>query len=108
ISVYEYCLDVFAIGNDVHVSSGGFTSGTLPFGGMCNETDGSGPAAVIEPLIGKSTTIVYRPEGTGSGKPEHSVGVVVTGSSVSAPVADMVTWSVECQMSGSVTTTTQS
>lgn len=100
--------DVTTFGNDAHVYAGGLTDGTVTIEGIYDDTAGSGPAAVIEPLIGKSVTLVYRPEGTGSGKPEHSVEVVVTDFTTSAPVADMVTWSVECQMSGSVTTTTQS
>src|SRR5690606_28551813 len=90
--------DVTTCGTDAPVYAGCLTDGTVTVEGIYDDTAPGGPASVIEPLIGKSTTLVYRPEGTGAGRPEHSVEVVVTDFSVSAPVADMVTWSVECQM----------
>jgi hypothetical protein len=77
-------------------------------GGIYDNTASTGPRAVIEPLVGTKVPAVRRPEGTGSGKPQDTVDVVVTSYVETSPVADMVTWSVELQGSDAVASTTQS
>ena len=47
------------------------------------------------------------PEGTGSGKAQTSVGVLVKTFNESSPVADNVTWTSELQMTGPIDETDQ-
>jgi hypothetical protein len=86
--------------------AGGNLDGKATVGGVY-ETGVTGPAAVIEPLLGTTVDFVYRPEGTGTGKPEKTVDVVVSKYAESMPVGDMVRWSAELQFSGDVVVTTQ-
>lgn len=68
------------------------------------------PRDVIKPVkaAGTLVTFVFRPEGTGTGKAQSSVSVGVTSYKQSAPVAEMVSWEAEFQMSGDLTETDQS
>jgi len=58
-----------------------------------------GPRAVLKPLKGTKVTIVYRPEGTGSGLPQDSFDAVITGYTETAPVAGYRTWALATQPS---------
>lgn len=98
--------DVTTYGKDDHVYEGGLGDGTASIGGTYDNTT-SGPRDVIEPLIGTTVTFVRRPEGTGSGKPQDSVSVVVEEYVETSPVADFVSWSVTLQLSDAVTSTNQ-
>ena len=80
---------------------GGIRRGTFTLGGTYDDT-AAGPKAVVEPLIGTKVPLVYRPEGTGSGKPERTVTVLIKTYNETAPVADMRKWSAETTMSGAV------
>lgn len=98
--------DVTTFGQAGHVYAGGLTDGTATIEGIYDDT-ATGPRATIEPLIGTVVELVWRPEGTGTGKPEDTVNVLVTSYEETAPVADMVTWTCECQLSGAVVTADQ-
>jgi hypothetical protein len=89
-----------------HTYQGGLKDGTVTIGGFY-ETGPTGPAAVIEPLLGTTVPFVYRPEGTGAGLPQKAVDVVVTSYNQSAPVADMIQWTAELQMTDDVDITAQ-
>ena len=84
------------------------TDGSLSISGTYDDT-ASGPKAVIEPLMraGDLVAAVYRPEGTGSGKPQQSFQVLVTTYSESSAVGDMIKWASEAKVSGGVTDSTQ-
>lgn len=99
--------DVTTYGKSAHVHSGGLLNGTASMSGVYDNTASTGPRAVIEPLIGQTVTLVRRPEGTGTGKPEDSVSVVVNSYVETNPVADMVTWSCDMTLSDDVTSSTQ-
>lgn len=99
--------DVTTFGNNSHVYQGGLGDGTATLTGIYDNTAVTGPRAVIEPLIGTTTVLIRRPEGTGSGRPQDSVDVVVTAYNETSPVADMVTWTADLQLSGEVTSTVQ-
>lgn len=99
--------DVTCYGDDAHVFAGGLLNGTASMSGVYDSSNSAGPRAVIKPLLGTVVELIRRPEGTGSGLPQDAVDVLVTGYSESAPVADMVTWSCDMQLSGEITTTTQ-
>jgi hypothetical protein len=75
--------------------------------GVYDNTAMTGPKAVIEPLLGTTVPLIRQTEGTGVGKPQDSVTVLVTSYVETNPVADMVTWSCEMQMSGVVDTSPQ-
>lgn len=99
--------DVTTFGNDSHVFFGGLLNGTFSIQGFYDSTAGTGPRAVIEPLIGTVVPFVHQPEGTGSGKPQDTGNCLVTTYTETSPVADMVTFSVELQLSGDVTSAAQ-
>jgi hypothetical protein len=92
-----------------HVFAGGLGGGTSTIGGFYDNSTNTGQnaKATIEPLVGTVVAFIERPEGTGSGLPQRSVNVLVTKYTESKPVADMVTWSVDLQHSGTVTYSTQ-
>lgn len=98
--------DVTTFGNNDHVYVGGLGDGTSSIGGIY-DNGATGPRDIIEPLIGTVVTLIRRPEGTGSGKPQDSVQALVTNYVETSPVADMVTWTAELQLSGAVTSTNQ-
>jgi hypothetical protein len=97
----------FAAGG--HTYQGGMTDGSVSVSGTYDDT-ASGPKAVVEPLMrdGDLVACVYRPEGTGTGKPEQSFNVLVTTYGESSAVGDMIKWSSEMQVSGAVTDSVQS
>lgn len=99
--------DVTTYGQDAHVYNGGLSDGTCSIGGIYDNTAVTGPRAVIEPLVGTNVTLIRQPEGTGSGLPQDSVTVLVLNYVETAPVADMVTWTAELQLSGPIDTTAQ-
>ena len=74
---------------------------------MYDNTAMTGPRAAVQASLGATVAFKYRPEGVGTTKPESSCQVVVTSYEESVPVADMVTWAAELQISGAVTTTAQ-
>lgn len=99
--------DTTTYGKEAHDFEGGLKNGTATMSGIYDDTASTGPRAVIEPLVGTKVTLVRQPEGTGSGKPQDSVTVLVTNYVETNPVADMVTWSCEMQLSGVIDTTAQ-
>jgi len=91
-----------------HAYAYGLGDGKLSFGGTYDDT-AAGPKAIIEPIKDARllVTLVRKPEGTGSGKPQESVSVLVEKYVETNPVAGMITWSCDVQMSGAITRTTQ-
>jgi hypothetical protein len=69
--------DVTTFGKNSKVYFGGLLDGTFDVEGIYDNT-ASGPKAVIEPLLGTTVTMIYRPEGTGSGKPQTTVDVLIS------------------------------
>jgi hypothetical protein len=98
--------DVTTYGLDNHAYNGGLKDGTATMSGIYDNT-AAGPRAIVTALIGTVVTLVRRPDGTGTGKAQDSVSVLVVKYNETNPVADMVTWSCDMQMSGPVTTTPQ-
>ncbi|MET7989852.1 hypothetical protein ABZU76_02975 [Amycolatopsis sp. NPDC005232] len=98
--------DVTTFGSTAHKYAGGLLDGTNTLTGIY-ESGASGPKKVVEPLLGTVVELVYRPEGTGTGKPEDTVNVLVTAYEETTPVADMITWSATLQLTGAVVNSTQ-
>jgi len=99
--------DVTTFGNNSHRKGGGLLDGSAVLAGFYDNTAGTGPRAVIRPLIGTVVPIVYRSEGTGAGRPQDTVNALIVTYEETAPVADYVTWECEVEFDGDVTTVTQ-
>lgn len=99
--------DVTTFGKNSKVYAPGLKDGTASIEGIYDSTAGTGPGAVLRPLIGAAAVeMIYKPEGTGSGKPIATVDVLVTSYEESAPVADMITFTAELQLSDDIADTT--
>ncbi|HKX46587.1 MAG TPA: hypothetical protein VJP77_07780 [Planctomycetota bacterium] len=98
--------DVTTYGKSDHVYRGGLGDGKATMAGIYDD-GAAGPRATIEPLIGTVVELVRRPEGTGATKPEDTVDVLVMTYVETNPVADMVAWSCEMQLSDAVVTADQ-
>lgn len=99
--------DVTTYGKNAHVFAGGLLTGEASMAGIYDNTAGTGPRGVIRPLVGQVVELIRQPEGTGTGKPQDKVDVLVTGYKETAPVADMVTWECTMQLSDDVDSTAQ-
>jgi hypothetical protein len=99
--------DITGYGKQNKVKRGGLKDGTFTCGGWY-DTGATGPRAVLEPLEATTVTLIHKPEGTGTGKPQRSVSVVVGKYSETGPVDDIVQWTCDFAMSDTVTNTTQS
>lgn len=99
--------DVTTYGNNSHRKQGGLLDGKATIQGIYDSVAGTGPRAVIEPLIGTVVAFVHRPEGTGSGKPQDTVNALVMSYTETSPVADMITWQAELEFDGDVATVAQ-
>ncbi|MGC4942140.1 hypothetical protein [Kribbella sp. DT2] len=98
--------DVTTYGKSAHVYVGGLLDGKASMSGIYDSTAVTGPRAIIRPLLGTVVELVRKPEGTGTGKPVDTMDVLVSGYVETNPVADMVTWSCEMQISDAVVSTT--
>ncbi|HMG43941.1 MAG TPA: hypothetical protein VK611_21590 [Acidimicrobiales bacterium] len=98
--------DVTTYGKNAHVKQGGLLDGTAKISGFYDDT-ATGPRGVIEPLIGTVVPMVFRPEGTGAGKPMDTVNVLVVSYKETSAVADMIMWEAEVEFSDDVVTADQ-
>jgi hypothetical protein len=100
--------DVTTYGNDGHVYDRTLTDGKFTMGGVYDTTAATSPRAVLLPLVKTgAVTVVHKPEGTGTGKPQDSFSGLLESYTETAPVADFRKWQAEFQISGDVTTTSQ-
>lgn len=99
--------DVTTFGKTAKVYQSGLKDGTANIEGIYDSTASTGPGAVLRPLVGGAAVeLVYEPEGSGLGKPVATVDVIVTSYEETAPVADMITWTAELQLSDTIADTT--
>lgn len=97
--------DITTFGATAHAYQGGLLDGTATLKGIY-DSGTTGPGKTIRPLIGAAVTaLVYEPEGIATGKPVHTVNVLVTSYDETAPVADMIKWTAQLQFSGAVADT---
>lgn len=97
--------DVTTYGASAHAFHGGLLNGTASASGIYDNTAMVGPRAALEPLIGTVVELIRQPEGPGAGKAQDTVDVLVLKYVETSPVADMVTWTVDLQLSGDVDST---
>jgi hypothetical protein len=64
----------------------------------------AGPEAILAPLMDAAAPVVFtfQPKGTGTGKPQKIVSVIITAFNTSHPVGGFVKWTCEMQMTGTV------
>ena len=100
--------DTSTFGVNAKTYQAGLTDGTASMEGIYDNTAVNGPRAVLEPLVGgAAVTMVYRPEGTASGRPTASVSVLVKSYEQENAVDDMISWSADLQFTGAITDGTQ-
>jgi hypothetical protein len=100
--------DITLSGDDDHVLNPGLGKGKFTCGGVYDKTAGTGPQAVIKPLINTIVEITRQVAGAGTGLPQEVFDVHLENYTETAPVADMVTWAVDATISGPVDDADQS
>lgn len=97
-------------GADDHAFDPGLNNGTFTCGGIYDSTAGTGPRAVFKAVkaLNAAVPIIRQDEGTGSGKPQDSFNAILTSYVQSNPVADMIKWKADFQVTGAVSSAAQS
>ena len=98
--------DTTGFGKSSHVYAGGLKDGKVQLEGTYDSSASLSPRAVIEAVLGTVVTLIYKPEGAGSGKPIKTVSVLVKKYKESTEVADMIKWTSELTCSDDVVVTT--
>lgn len=96
--------DTTAFGKDSKTYAGGLRDAKVSLEGTY-DNGASGPEAIIQPLLGNTVVLIYKPEGTGTGLPIRTVSVVVISYKESTEVANMIKWTCELQCSDDVALT---
>lgn len=101
--------DVTGYGADAHAFSAGLNNATATASGTYDTTAGTGPRATFLAVYAGNVavTVVRQPEGTGAGKPQDSFSAILTSYTETNPVADMIKWKADFQVTGDITTTAQ-
>lgn len=99
--------DTTTYGQDAHTKEGTLLDGNGSIGGLYDTSAVAGPRALINPLVGQTVAYVRRPEGTGTGKAQDLVNVVVGEYVETAPVGGMVRWTLALEYSGTINSTPQ-
>jgi len=118
VDISQYCdtsehhkkpdiIDRTGYGKNSHVKEGTLLDGNGSLGGFYDTTVSNGPRAVINPLVGQTVEYIRRPEGTGSGKAQDRVEVVVGEYVESAPIGDIVRWTLALEYSDDIDSTLQ-
>lgn len=83
----------------------GHTDATITINGRYDSTASTGPDVVLAGLIGDAGTVLFEfgPEGNGSTKVKYSGECICTSYSISSPLADVVGFTAEFQITGAVT-----
>ena len=99
--------DTTTFGQTGHTYAGGLTDGTVSVEGVFDDGDASNPRIIFQGALGATLVWTYQAAGTTAGRPNLTGSGVLTSYEESSPVADMITWSAELQITGAVTTTDQ-
>lgn len=100
-------VDKTTYGKNSHVKEGTLLDGNGSLGGIYDTSLVSGPRAVLNPLCGQTVAYIRRPEGTGSGKAQDAVNVVVGEYVETAPLSDIVRWTCALEYSDDIDSTPQ-
>lgn len=101
--------DVSAYGVDAHTFGAGLNTGTATASGTYDTTASTGPRAKLLSVYAGNVavTVVRQPEGTGTTKPQDSFSAILTSYVETNPVADMIKWKAEFQISGDINSAAQ-
>ena len=92
------------LGNDFKTYVVGVSDSSLSISGKWDSTASTGPDAVLQGLIGDApSAFEYGPEGDTTGKVKYSGNAILTDYKVTAPVGDVVAFTADFQISGTVT-----
>jgi hypothetical protein len=86
-------------GKNAVVKDATLLDGAFACSGVYDSDETDGPRVVLDPLVGEKVTVIYRPEGTGSGLPQDTFEAVITKYTETAPVAGYRLWSLETEPS---------
>lgn len=102
--------DVSAYGNDAHAFGAGLNTGTFTMGGTYDNTASTGPrdALLAVYALNAPVPVLRLPEGDGMGKPQDAFDAILTSYVETNPVADMVKWRADFQITGDIDTGDQS
>lgn len=100
--------DTTCYGVDDKTKQGGLRESTFTMGGIYDSTIANSPRGTLVSAVGSTLAIVRKPEGTGTGKPNEAFSGVLKKYTETNPVADMITWQADFDITGPITTTTQS
>jgi hypothetical protein len=91
-----------------HTYRGGLTNGTITISGMWDKTASTGSDTVLAGLLAIKTPWPWEfgPEGKTAGKVKKSGNGILTNYRVSAPVADLVSFTATIQISGAISSGT--
>lgn len=99
--------DTSGYGVTARTKAGGVKDGKFTANGTYDIGATTGTATILEGQEGVSMSITRQVAGTGSGKPQEVFTAILSKFDVSAPFDDMVTWSAEWEVSGTVNRTAQ-
>lgn len=99
--------DITTYGAEAHAKEGTLLDGNGSIGGIYDTSAVSGPRALLNALCGQTVPYVRRPEGTGTGKAQDAVNVVIGEYVETAPVADHVRWTCALEYTGDIDSTPQ-
>lgn len=94
-------------GKNAHTKEGTLLDGNGSVGGTYDTSLVAGPRAIFNALVGQTVPYIRRPEGTGAGKPQDLVNVVVGEYVETAPVADVVRWTCALEYTDDINSTPQ-
>ena len=98
--------DNTAFGSEGHTFQNGLTNGTITLTGWADTTASTGTLTVLDSLVGLDSITVgweYGPLGSVTGAVKYTGECVLTSLDVSDPVADLVSFTCQLQISGDVT-----
>lgn len=90
--------DVTTYGKNSKVRQGGLLDGSASVAGWYDDT-AAGPHDIIQPMVGTVVELIRRPEGTGSGKPQQTVDVLVQNYVETEPIDDIIQWTASLELS---------
>lgn len=98
--------DVTTYGKDAHVKQGGLLDGTATMSGIYDNATTATPKLTIQPWVGQTKELIRKIPQAGGTVIVDTVDVVVKKYTETAPVADMISWSADFEMSDDLATTT--
>lgn len=83
----------------------GMSDSTISISGRYDSTVTTGPDAVLSVQVGADAVVawIFGPEGGTTGKEKYNGNCILTSYNMTAPVADIVAFTAEFQVSGAIT-----